>query len=192
LKPSQEPNKRIDTEHYVEGYAATWDAYTLYENDGIQYKERIERNAFNGADMSDVIMQYDHAGKVLARNSNGSLIVEIDEHGLFMAADLSRSMAAREMFGEIDGGLVNKMSWAFTVDEDEYDKNNRTRVIKKIKKVFDVSAVSYPANDGTEISARSYLDGVIEAEKQEMLERQRQQRKKDAIKLKIKITEEQK
>ena len=170
MKPSQTPNKRIDTEHYVEGYAATWDDYTLYENDGIQYKERIERNAFNGADMSDVIMQYDHAGKVLARNSNGSLIVEIDEHGLFMAADLSRSMAAREMFGEIDGGLVNKMSWAFTVDEDEYDKNNRTRVIKKIKKVFDVSAVSYPANDGTEISARSYVDGVIDIEKRELLE----------------------
>ena len=192
MKTSQEPNKRIDSEYYDEGYATTWDPYLLMEVDGIKYHEKIDRNAFVGADMSDIIMQYNHDGKVFARNSNGTLIVEPDDHGFFIAADLSKSAGAKELYGEIQEGLITKMSWAFTVADEEYDKENRTRIIKRVKKVYDVSAVSIPANDGTEISARSYLDGVIEAEKQEKLERQRQQRKKDAIKLKIKITEEQK
>ena len=192
LNLSQEPNKRIDSDHYIDGYATTWDPYLLMEVDGIKYHEKIDRNAFVGTDMSDIIMQYNHDGKVFARNSNGTLIVEPDDHGFFIAADLSKSAGAKELYGEIKEGLITKMSWAFTVADEEYDKENRTRIIKRVKKVYDVSAVSIPANDGTEISARSYLDGVIEVEKQEKLERQRQQRKKDAIKLKIKITEEQK
>jgi HK97 family phage prohead protease len=192
LNLSQEPNKRIDSDHYIEGYATTWDPYLLGESDGVQYYEKIERDAFAGADMSDIIMQYNHDGKVFARNSNGTLIVEPDDHGFFIAADLSRSSGAKELYNEIQEGLITKMSWAFTVADEEYDKENRTRIIKRVKKVYDVSAVSIPANDGTEISARSYLDGVIEVERQEMLERQRQQRKKDALKLKIRIMEETK
>lgn len=175
LSPLQEEKqKRIDSDHYIEGYATTWDPYVLWEYDGIKYYEKIDRNAFNGADMSDIIMQYDHQGKVFARKSNGTLIVETDDHGLFMAADLSKSQAARDMYTEIDSGLVTKMSWAFTVAEEAYDRDTRTRTILKIKKVYDVSAVSIPANDGTEISARSYLDGVMEVEKREALERERQ------------------
>jgi HK97 family phage prohead protease len=188
----KETDKRIDSDYYIEGYAATWEPYTLYEMDGIKVNEKIDRNAFQGADMSDIIMQYNHDGKVFARNSNESLIVEPDDHGFFIAADLSRSTGAKELYEEIKAGLITKMSWAFTVAEEEYDKNSRTRIIKRVKKVYDVSAVSIPANDGTEISARSYLDGVIEVERQEMLERQRQQRKKDRLKLKLTIMEETK
>lgn len=179
---SQEPNKRIDTDHYIEGYATTWNPYLLGENDGVQYFEKIDRNAFVGADMSDIIMQYNHDGKVFARNSNGTLIVEPDDHGFFIAADLSKSAGAKELYNEIQEGLITKMSWAFTVADEEYDKENRTRIIKRVKKVYDVSAVSIPANDGTEISARSYLDGVIEVERQEMLERQKmEQRRKQFV-----------
>lgn len=184
LTPSQEVQKRIDTENYVEGYATTWEPYTLMEFGGIKYWEKIDRNAFAGADMSDIIMQYDHDGKVLARKSNGTLIVETDDQGLFIAADLSKSQAAREMFDEIESGLVTKMSWAFTIAEESYNKDTRTRTILKVKKVYDVSAVSIPANDGTEISARSYLDGVIEAERQELRER----RKKELL-LRLKLEE---
>jgi phage head maturation protease len=72
------------------------------------------------------------------------------------------------------------MSWAFTVAEDEYDREARTRTITKIKKVYDVSAVSIPANGDTEISARSWLNGVIEAERRESLER-----RKKILKIKI-------
>lgn len=173
LLPTQE--KRIDTDFYVEGYATTFDVpYLLYEWDGNKYYEVIDRNALLGADISDVIMQYDHQGKVLARKSNKTLGIEPNDKGLFIYADLSKSTAAKEMYEEINNGLVTKMSWAFTVGEDSYDRDTRTRKILKVKKVYDVSAVSIPANGDTEISARSWLDGVIEAEKQELLERQKQ------------------
>lgn len=168
-------NKRFDTEYYVEGYATTFDKpYLMFEYEGIKYYEVIDRHALDEADMSDVIMQYDHQGKVFARNSNNTLYLNVDDTGLFTAADLSRSQAARQMHEEIDGGLVTKMSWAFTVAESKYNKDTHTRTITKIKKVYDVSAVSMPANPDTSISARSYFDGVIEMEKQELLERQKE------------------
>ncbi len=184
--------KRIDSDFYVEGYATTFnDPYELYEFEGNKYYEVIDRHALDGADMTDVIMQYDHAGRVRARSSNGTLGLEPNERGLFIFADLSRSTAAKELYEDIQSGLVTKMSWAFTVADDEYDRNTRTRTIKKIRKVYDVSAVSIPANGGTEISARSFLDGVIEAEKRETQERaERQkavelQRQKLILKLKL-------
>lgn len=183
LQPFQIPQneKRIESDFYVEGFATTFDKpYELYEWDGIKYYETIDRHALDQADMSDVIMQYDHDGKVLARQSNKTLGIEPTDMGLFIFADLSKSTAAKEMYEEINNGLVTKMSWAFVVQEDKYDRDTRTRTITKIKKVYDVSAVSIPANSDTGISARSYFDGVIEAEKQELLER-----RKKILKLKI-------
>ncbi len=168
-----ETQKRIDSDYYVEGFATTFDdPYLLWESDGVKYYEVISRSALEGADMSDVIMQYNHEGKVLARLSNNTLGIEPTDRGLFMYADLSKSRAAKDMYEEIDSGLVTKMSWAFTVSEDSYNKETRTRTILKIKKVFDVSSVSHPANCSTDISARSWVDGVIETERQELLERQ--------------------
>ena len=167
--------KRIDSSFYVEGYATTFNKpYLLYEYDGIKYYEVIDRNALAGADMSDVIMQYNHEGKVLARQSNKTLGIEADANGLFTFADLSKSRAAQDLYEEISNEKKKKMSWAFTVAEDSYNKDTHTRTILKIKKVYDVSAVSCPANADTDISARSYLDGVIEAEKREALARKAQ------------------
>lgn len=178
LFPMETEEQNQHKEYKVEGYATTWTPYTLWENDGVKYFERIDPKAFENADMSDIIMQYDHEGKVLARTSNGSLNIRMDDRGLFISADLSRSAAAREMYEEIKEGLVTKMSWAFTVSEESYDKETRTRNILKVKKVYDVSAVSIPANDGTDITARSYINGVIDAERQELLERERELREK--------------
>ena len=169
-----EAEKRIDSDYYVEGFATTFNKpYLLYEWDGVKYYEEIDRHALDEADLSDVIMQYDHQGKVLARLSNKTLGLEPTGNGLFIFADLSKSQAAKELYEEIKNGLVNKMSWAFTVKEDKYNRETRTRTILKIKKVYDVSAVSIPANADTEISARSWLDGVIEAERREALERRK-------------------
>lgn len=166
--------KRIDSAHYVEGYATVFNKpYVLYEWDGVKYMETIDRHALDGADMTDIIMQYDHRGKVLARLSNGTLGVEPNEKGLFIFADLAKSRAAQDMFEEISNGLITKMSWAFTVEEDSYNRDTHTRTILKIKKVYDVSAVSMPACGDTDISARSWLDGVIEAEQRETLARDR-------------------
>ena len=165
--------KRFDTEYYVEGYASTFnDPYVLFEDfDGTKYIEVISPDAFREADMSDVILQFDHAGRVYARMSNGTLIVEPDEHGLFIAADLSRSQGARDLFEEIKAGLITRMSWAFMVAADEYDRETHTTTITRVKKVFDVSAVSLPADPNTEISARNLLNGAIEQSRKELARR---------------------
>lgn len=165
--------KRIDTEYYVEGYATTFDKpYLLYEfEDGTKFYERIDAHALDGADMSDVIMQYDHEGRVFARESNNTLILIPDYKGLLIAADLSKTDLARGLYQDIEAGMITKMSWAFTVSEESYDRATRTRTILKIKKVYDVSAVSIPANGDTEIAARNFASRSYEAEKQERLKR---------------------
>ena len=174
--PRKEQNS--DNGFCVDGYATTFDQpYLLYEFDGVQYFEQIARNALDGADLSDVIMQYDHTGKVMARLSNGTLDLNADDRGLHITADLSKSAAAKELYEEIRNGLITKMSWAFTVAEDSYDRETHTRTITKIKKVYDVSAVSIPANGDTNISARAWVDGVIDAERREALERAKQVKK---------------
>ena len=139
--------------------------------------------------MSDIIMQYDHQGRVLARKSNGSLIVEPNDEGLFICADLSKSDASRSLFEDIETELVTRMSWAFTVAEDSYDRETRTRTILRVKKVYDVSAVSIPANEDTLINARSYFNGVIEEEQQELLKREKQIK---MLEIKLKLMEENK
>lgn len=158
-----------DEEHpfRVEGYATTYDdPYTLYEYDGIQYKEEIDRDALAGADMSDVIFLYNHEGMVYARQSNGTLVLASDEKGLHVQADLGSTEDSRRMFEAIKAGLVTQMSWAFTINADAYDERTHTRTITSVKKVYDVSAVSIPANPNTDISARGFWDGVIQEEKE--------------------------
>lgn len=169
----QAASKRIDTEYYIEGYATTFDKpYLLYEfEDGTKFYERIDAHALDGADMSDVILQYNHEGRVFARQSNKTLVLVPDYKGLLVAADLSKTDLARGLYQDIAAGMITKMSWAFTVAEESYDRTTRTRTILKIKKVYDVSAVSIPANGDTEISARSFAHRSYEAEKQELLNR---------------------
>ena len=169
--------KRFDTDYYVEGFAARYEPYVLYydENDEPVY-ERFDRGCFDNCDMRDIIMQYDHAGKVFARTGDtNTLIVEPQEAGLFVAADLGRTAGARDMYGDIDARLVTRMSWRFRLGEWYYDKDTRTIIHKTVKKIYDVSAVSIPANDNTEINARAWVDGVIEqaARSEAELEEQR-------------------
>ena len=178
--------KRIDSNYYVEGYAARYEPYVLYEDvDGPIY-ERFEPGCFAGCDMSDVIMQLNHQGTVMARQSNGSLIVEPDSTGLFTAADLGRTEAARRLYEEISTGMITKMSWGFILGDYEYDRDTRTIVHKTVKKIFDVSAVSIPANQNTEINARSWADGVIDlaARSEAALEERRRK-----LRLKIQLQE---
>lgn len=170
--------------YIVEGYATTFDdPYTLFEYDGIKYMEQIDRNALVGADMSDVIFLYNHEGMVYARQSNGTLTITINERGLHIRADLSSTEDSRRMFESIKAGLVTQMSWAFTIEEDSYNEKTHTRSILKVNKVYDVSAVSIPANPNTDISARSYWDGVIEEERRRERERaEKVQRIKELLK----------
>ena len=153
-----------DESKVVEGYATVFNTpYTLYTDGDYTVLEQIDRRAFDECDMADVIMQYDHAGRVYARISNGTLGLEEDEHGLKIRANLSGTEIGRQLYEEIQGGYTNKMSFGFTVAEDNIvpDGTDYLRTIVRIGKLFDVSAVSLPANDFTEISARSHCDGVI-------------------------------
>lgn len=155
----------------VEGYASTFEPYKMYEFEGKDYNERIVPTAFDDADMSDVVYRIDHEGKVYARSSAGSIKLDIDEHGLHQVTDLGRTKAGQEHFEEIKAGNYPQMSFAFTVKEEHYDEETRTRVIDRIEKVFDISAVSFPANPTTELFVRDYFNGVIEAEKAAEAER---------------------
>lgn len=151
----------------VDGYASTFAPYKMYTFDGVDYFERIQPTAFQGADMSDVVFRVEHQGKVYARTSNGSVEVYVDEHGLGHHSDLSRTPSARDLFEDIKAGNYPKMSFCFRVAPggDHYEPETHTRVIDKIEKVYDVSPVAFPANPNTElnVSARSYFDGVIKA-----------------------------
>ena len=160
----------------VEGYASTFEEYVLFEEDGIQYKEKILPEAFEGTDFSDVVFLKDHEGTVLARTKNGTLQISVDENGLFTKTDLSKTSASRQMFEEIESEMYSQMSFAFIVDDDEYNTTEHLRTIRHIAKLYDVSAVSFPANPTTDISVatRSRFDGFIEQEKAERLAREQE------------------
>ena len=177
-----------DERRIVTGYASTFDEpYVLYDGDGWKYLEVVDRGAFDDTDMSDVIMQYDHRGRVFARTRNNTLTVTPDDKGLFIEADLGGTEIGRELYEEIRGGYTDRMSFGFTVNG-EYEESQKTdegvriyiRHITSVQKLYDVSAVSLPANDGTSIEADAttrsignLTDGVIERIQAERLEEQR-------------------
>ena len=162
----------------VKGYASTFnEPYTLYEDESWRFNEVVDARAFDNTDMSDVIMQYDHEGRVFARMSNNTLTVVPDEKGLLIEANLGGTELGRQLFEEIRGGYTNKMSFGFTVDGEDYLDTKDTdgkaltvRTITSVRKLYDVSAVSLPANDATSISVRSLTDGEIERIQAERLE----------------------
>ena len=178
------PTEREDEEERkVNGYATTFnEPYVLFEDEDIIYREQVDPSAFDDTDMSDVILQYDHEGRVFARISNNTLTVTPDEKGLFIEADLSGTEIGRQLYEEIRGGYTTKMSFGFIVDKDEELRSEAEdgrvdilRTITGISKLFDVSAVSLPANNGTSIGAttRGLIDGVIDEVRAERLEAER-------------------
>lgn len=194
--------KRADGEQEktVTGYATTFnEPYELYRSsyDGYTYiiLEQIDPNAFDDTDMSDVIMQYNHEGRVFARTSNGTLELDPDEHGLHIRANLGGTEIGRQLYEEIEGGYTDKMSFGFRVGKDKREETEERdaetgvttitvlRTILTISKLYDVSAVSIPANDGTSISSRNFAEGVIEEVRKEIAEREKRERQKKRIKI---------
>lgn len=168
-----------EDEKVVKGYATTFDEpYTLYEDEDYIIREVIDSKAFEETDMSDVIMQYNHEGRVFARISNGTLKLATDERGLEIEANLGGTEIGRNLYEEIEGGYTNKMSMGFKVDrsadvwtkEESNGKTMEIRRIQRILKLYDVSAVSIPANNFTSISVRTLVDGEINKLKAERLE----------------------
>lgn len=162
----------------VEGYAAVKESITtLYEIDGVEYKEIIDSRAFDNCDMSDVPFKYNHSDDflVLARTRNNTLELTVDEKGLKVRAKLADVSAGRDLYELIRRGDINKMSFAFVIERDSYDSLTRTRRILAIKKIYDVSAVDTPAYQDTDIavSARDYFTAKAEIERQNADKRKR-------------------
>jgi len=171
-----------DSQYIVEGYATTFgDIYELYRDGNYIVKENVDKDAFKNTDMSDVVFQIDHEGRVYARTRNGSLGLNIDEHGLKTRTDLGLTAGSREVYDAIQAGLYDRMSFAFTVTKDSYEEEQLsdgstilTRTILEVGKLYDVSAVSFPANPYTDISARTkeLCDGEIKKFEAERLHRE--------------------
>ena len=151
----------------VEGYAVVFDQVT----DLGWVKEVIDRNALDNADMSDIVMKYNHEDNILpmARTRGGSLQFEVDDHGLKIRAKLPDTTQNRDIYTLIQDGVLSKMSFAFTVAREEMDFDTDTRRILEIDKLFDVSVVDVPAYEGTEIYARSKEDYEEEKRKYKKL-----------------------
>lgn len=187
-------------EKIVTGYATTFnEPYELFRSawDGYLYivNEQVDPGAFDETDMRDVIMQYNHEGRVFARTSNGTLELDPDEHGLHIRANLGGTEIGRQLYEEIEGGYTDKMSFGFRVGKDKREETEERdeetgvttvtilRTILSVSKLYDVSAVSIPANDGTSISSRNYAEGVIDEVRQEIAERENRRRQKQKIKI---------
>lgn len=154
---------RADEDMIVEGYAVVFDTVT----DLGWVKEIIDRNALDNADMSDIVMKYNHENSVLpmARTRGGSLQFNVDDHGLKIRASLPDTQTNRDIYTLIKEGVLSKMSFAFTVAKDEYDYDTDTRKILEIDKLYDVSVVDVPAYESTEVYARNKDDYEEEKKK---------------------------
>ena len=198
IAPGQmEARLEEDGRQVVTGYATTFnDEYELYSTSDFKLLESVDPHAFDECDMSDVIMQYDHEGRVFARTKNGSLQLSIDGHGLHVVANLGETDIGRQLYQEISKGYTDKMSFGFRVRVRGEKRTQEIvdgvtiehRVITQIAKLYDVSAVSLPANDATEISARTLGEGSLARIREERLAEQERQRKILQLKLMIEVT----
>lgn len=146
----------------IEGYAAVFDSETLIGTEDWGFYESIDKRAFEGANMKDVPLKYNHSDAVpiLARTRNKSLELTVDDKGLFIRAALLDTQDSIDMYKRIQAGLIDKMSFAFTVKEESIrDEKTPHRKILRFDRIFDVSVVDTPAYEDTSIYARS-LDRV--------------------------------
>lgn len=176
-------NNDDENKQLVEGYAAVFNQRALIwesERSGWKYMEVIDRNAFNGADMSDAVFKYNHGdvAMILARASNNTLTMNTDDKGLRISADIIDTNNGTDVYKLIKRGDLTKMSFAFTVKSErtEVDKENKiyTRTITAFDKIYDVAVVDFPAYDGTSIQARS-KEYFVDLEK-DLQEKQRRKK----------------
>ena len=171
--------RSVDQEsRQVEGYAVVFNAST----DLGWFTEEIDRNAFDNTDMSNVYLLFNHdENNVLAGTSNGSLRMTIDEKGLRQVSEIVDTTIGEDTLKLVKNGLINKMSFAFTIDEDggeEWisDRGKEHRIIRKINKLYDVSLVTYPAYNQTSAFARSMTDELAEEHKRRKEQSERMER----------------
>lgn len=189
----EQPTEEQEQRKIVQGYASVFNhPYTLWEDEEFVVQEEVDARAFDDADLSDVIFQYNHEGRVFARTKNETLVVGPDEKGLSILADLGGTDIGQQLYQEIKGRYTTQMSYGYTVRDSVWDESVledgrilEKRTIKAISKVYDVSAVSIPANDATSISVRNLSDGVINEIKAERLKSLELERRRMQLKLRL-------
>lgn len=146
----------------IEGYAIIFDKPATHTQYGSRkFTEVIKRGALDKTDMKDVPLRYNHNDNVIimARTRNKSLELIVDDVGLKVKADLLDTQSNRDLYKAIQGGLIDKMSFAFRVadggDTWTFGDTEVYREIHNIAKLWDVSVVDTPFYDSTSIYARS-------------------------------------
>ena len=168
----------------IEGYAVVFDSpsHPIYG----EWIEYVDRNAFNGCDMKDVVLRYNHRDNypIMARTKNNSLQLIVDDRGLKIIAELVDTASNRDLYKSIHKGLIDKMSFRFSVARDDWDYSTTpiTRRILSFDKIFDVAVVDEPAYEATEVYARSKEE--IQEEKRKF-EQKRLEFEKEKLKLKL-------
>lgn len=174
VRVEDEQNSDNDEYFVVEGKAVTFDEETvLFKQDGIEYKEKILREAFNNTNMDDVFLKFNHESSVMAvaRTKNHTLDIDVRDDGVYIKAFLSKKIrGAVELYEAIKEGLIDKMSFAFTINEESYDSDNHLWTVRSIDKLYDVAAVEVPAYENTFIYARRFDDVEALSTKVEALE----------------------
>lgn len=172
-------------ELYVEGYAAMFNSPTvLWTSGDTEYKEQIASDAFIDCKMDDVIFNYNHSGKVMARTRNKTLQLNIDNKGLFIRARLDGTEEGRKLYDEISKGYIDRMSFRFVIGQEAYDYENHMWTILRIKKLYDVSAVDIPAYDDTLIEARKADADAVARQRQQSVDTELLRQR---LKLKLKL-----
>ena len=161
---SDDENKKM----IVEGYAIVFDEETLIGDEDRGFIEVIDKGALASTNMKDVPFKYNHndVTLILARTRNGSLSLEVDEKGLKIRAELIDTTSNVDIYKSIVAGLLDKMSFAFTVKSQSWDKSGKLpkRTITAIDRLFDVSVVDLPAYDQTSIQASARSLELADAE----------------------------
>lgn len=181
--------KAVDeNEMLIEGYAIKFNEETLIGSEEHGFREVIDKDALKSSNMKDVPLKYNHQDNylVLARTRNKSLVLEVDDIGLKIKAQLIDTQSNRDIYKMVQGGLLDKMSFAFTVKSQSWDRTGKVplRIIKEIERLYDVSIVDVPAYEGTSVYARSLELLDSETKKLDDLKRDKE---KEIIRKKIKI-----
>jgi len=172
----------------LEGYAIVFNQETLIGDEDYGFVEEIDRHALENTLMKDVPMKYNHMDSflIIARTKNKSLTLSVDNNGLKVHAELLDTQSNQDIYKMVRSGLLDKMSFAFTVEEQSWNKEGKIpkRTITKIGRLYDVSVVDTPAYDSTSIYARSLESMDVELKAMELEEQKKQV---EVMKKKIRI-----
>ena len=147
--------KREDGNPKISGYAAIFNS----DSEDMGFVERIKPGAFKKAlRKSDVRALFNHDANLIFGRSGVNLKMKEDKTGLFMEVSPLTTSTYKMVEENIQSGLVTQQSFAFTVEEDEWNEDFTKRTINKVGQIFDVSPVTYPAYADTTVALRSMED----------------------------------